>query len=100
MRYRNSGSHRHTMAVLRESREATGISQRRLSTLLNRPKNFCSLVETGQRMLDTSEFKAYVLAFGGDPAAVYAEIMRRSPEPDRLVIRPAKMKVRKRGKAK
>jgi hypothetical protein len=88
------------MDVLREAREAAGISQRNLSTLLNRPKNFGSLVETGQRMLDTSEFKAYVMAFGGDPAVLYAEIMRRSPGPDQLVITPAKAKPRKRRKGK
>lgn len=88
------------MAVLREAREAAGISQRNLSSVLERPKNFCSLVETGQRMLDTSEFKAYVTAFGGDPAELYAEIMRRSPGPDKLTIKAAKAKPKPRQRSK
>lgn len=66
------------MAVLRQAREEIGISQRQLSTKLKRPKNYASLVETGQRMLDISEFMVYVNAMGADPVELFTEIARRS----------------------
>lgn len=68
------------MAVLQEAREAAGISQRKMSTLLERPKNYCSLVETGQRMLNSSELLAYMRISQADPVALWAEIVRRAPK--------------------
>lgn len=53
-------------------RAARGVSQRELARRLGRPQSYVSKSERLERRLDPAEFRAIVLALGGDPAAEYA----------------------------
>lgn len=66
------------MAALRRAREKAGISQRGLSAKLRRSHNYAVLVETGQRMINLSEFLVYAAAIGADPVELVEQIVRRS----------------------
>lgn len=63
--------------MLTEARERTGPTQLAVSAKLKRPANFCSLVENGQRMLNSSEFMAYAAALGKRPSRIMAAADRR-----------------------
>lgn len=57
---------------------AAGMSGREVSARLKRAPNFAHRVETGERMLSACEFGEYARACDGDPAELYAEMMRLS----------------------
>lgn len=77
MRYRNSESHRVTCALLKELRVKKGMTMRQMSDKLNRSENFTALVESGQRMLNTSEFMVYTGLLGLSASKAMAMIERR-----------------------
>lgn len=68
--------HQKMMAVLREVREAAGISQRVLSLKLRKPHNYINKIETGQRMPNFCQVMQIIDAAGADPV----EFMQRYVE--------------------
>lgn len=55
-------------------RAAAGLSQRDLALRLGRPASYVAKTELGERRLDPGEFRAIVLALGGDPAQAFAQV--------------------------
>jgi transcriptional regulator with XRE-family HTH domain len=75
--------HQKLMAVLRETREAAGISQRRLSEKMRQPHNYINKVETGQRMPNWCEVMQIIEVIGADPVRFmqrYVELSGRRPK--------------------
>jgi transcriptional regulator with XRE-family HTH domain len=62
------------LAFLRQTREATGISQRELSQKLGETKTYISDIERGKRRLDMIEFYRIARALGHDPAVLGKEL--------------------------
>lgn len=59
-----------------ELRRAAGLTQRDLAARLGRPQSYVAKSERFERRLDPAEFRAIVLALGGDPAAEFAAVCR------------------------
>jgi hypothetical protein len=84
MRGRNSQIHDVLCEVLKEARERAGLSQRAVSALLQRPPNFCHLVERKRHVLNAIEIVRYCAVLRTTAAAIYTEhegrlILRHSP---------------------
>lgn len=65
-------------------RRAGGVSQDQLAARLGKPQSYVSKCERFERRLDPAEFRAFVLALGGDPAAAFAAVsaaLSRAPPP-------------------
>ena len=63
--------------LVRETREAAGISQERLSDSLDRPITYIGKVELGSRRLDLVELDEICAALGTETTAFVAEWKRR-----------------------
>jgi len=61
-------------AVLREARQAAGLTQRQLATRLNRPPSHVGKIECGERRLYIDELPSYARALGKEPAALLTTI--------------------------
>lgn len=55
-------------------RKKMGVTQAQLAARLDKPQSYISKTERFQRRLDPAEFRAFVLAIGGDPAAEFATV--------------------------
>ncbi|MGH8047967.1 MAG: helix-turn-helix domain-containing protein [Chthoniobacterales bacterium] len=66
--------------VLKDLREANGITQTDLSTRLGMPQSFVSKVESGQRKLDLRQFSIYVRSMGEDPIEVFSKLLSAMDE--------------------
>ena len=53
--------------VIRDTREAKGITQTRLAHALNRPQSFVAKIESGQRRVDVVELIALAKGLGCSP---------------------------------
>lgn len=66
------------LAILKEAREAAGLSQHRLSRLLEQGKNYIGKIEAAERRLDVVEFMLIARALKLDPIALFARLVERS----------------------
>jgi transcriptional regulator with XRE-family HTH domain len=76
VKHRYTKCHKKLIAVLREAREAAGLSQRDVCKKLKRGKTFVSVVELGERSLSTCEFIDYANAVGVPPEELFARLLR------------------------
>jgi transcriptional regulator with XRE-family HTH domain len=76
VKQRNGRRYNKLRAILKAARLEAGLTQRELSALLKRDKNFAQLVESGERALDAVEFIEYAEKLGLDPRDVIDELMR------------------------
>lgn len=67
MKQRNSRRYGQLRAILKAARLDAGLTQRELSARLKRDKNFCQVVESGERALDVVEYLQYAKALRVDP---------------------------------
>lgn len=63
--------------MFKELRKKKGYTTRKMSEELHRPQNFTALVESGQRMLNSSEFMVYAETLGTRGSRVMATVERR-----------------------
>jgi len=61
------------LRLLREARNAAGLSQAQAAERLGRPQSFISKCESGERRIDLVEFLQFCRLYGCDPH----EILRR-----------------------
>jgi transcriptional regulator with XRE-family HTH domain len=61
-------------------RRSSGVTQVELAKRLGRGQAFISTLERGIRRIDLIEFYAIVMALGGDPVAIFADLVRRLPK--------------------
>lgn len=84
------------MAVLKEARQASGLSQRDLSLKLKRSRSFIHRVELGERVIDFLEAIDIAEALGLDPFDLLDRVLNygKPPvKPDPIVVtgrRPAR----------
>lgn len=74
-----STHHRHYRAlltVLRQAREALGVTQAILGERLGNTQTFVSKVERGERRLDVVEFVEWCQALEADPEQVFGAFLR------------------------
>ena len=71
------------LSWLKESREAKGLSQRAVGTLLGVPHTWVSKVELGERRLDVAEFVRLCEALGADPHGGVDVVRRAGGYPER-----------------
>nr|WP_281719414.1 helix-turn-helix transcriptional regulator [Nitrosomonas nitrosa] len=83
-------------AALAAVRKGTGLTQVALSKRLKKPQSFVSSYECGQRRLDLLEFIRIVDELGGDPDAVFRDVLRlrrsEGDAPSNKVIRRRRQK--------
>jgi transcriptional regulator with XRE-family HTH domain len=60
-------------------RKESGVTQVELAKRLGKPQAFVSTVERGIRRIDLIEFYAITRALGGDPVAIFTDLVRRLP---------------------
>ncbi len=65
-------------AELRKIRGNAAFSQRDLAARLGVPHSWVAKVENGERRIDLIEFSWFVSACGGDPCAVFEDVLRRT----------------------
>lgn len=65
------------LKLLRETREAAGISQETLSKMLQRSRTFISKIEAGTRRVDVIEFSLIATALGQSSVSLLAELEKR-----------------------
>ena len=68
--------YRHLPKLLRDLREAAGLSQRALAQKLNVTHMFVHKSEIGDRRVDVSEFMDWAVACGVDPGKAFDELRR------------------------
>jgi transcriptional regulator with XRE-family HTH domain len=77
----HSPSYERLRGLLRELREAAGLTQRQLGARLGKPQSWVHNGETGNRRVDVAEFAAWASACDNDPADAfrkYLELERRA----------------------
>ncbi|MEQ1809874.1 MAG: helix-turn-helix transcriptional regulator [Terricaulis sp.] len=62
------------------ARKSAGVTQVELAARLDKPQQFVSKVEQGDRRLDLVEFVAICRALRLDPKDVFATVLRRLPK--------------------
>jgi transcriptional regulator with XRE-family HTH domain len=65
-------------AALAAARDRAGLTQKQLARLLRKPQSFVSNYERSQRRIDVLELLRIVESLGGDPRAVFMDIVARS----------------------
>lgn len=70
----NDPAYRAFVTHLAGLRIAAGLSQRQLAERMGRHYSWIAKSERFERRLDPAEFRAIVLALGGDPAAEFAAV--------------------------
>ncbi len=73
-------AYRLMLEVLLDLRRSSGVTQVELAKRLGRTQAFISTFERGIRRIDLIEFYAIVRALGGDPVAIFADLVRRLPK--------------------
>ena len=68
------------LEALMDLRRTSGVTQVDLAKRLGRTQAFVSTFERGIRRIDLIEFYAIVRALGGDPVAIFADLVRRLPK--------------------
>jgi transcriptional regulator with XRE-family HTH domain len=59
---------------LTKTRQRLGITQVDLALSLGRPQSYISKIERLERRIDIGEWRQIVIAFGLDPAKIFAEV--------------------------
>lgn len=62
------------------ARKRVGVTQEALAAALDKPQNFISNVERGQRRIDVLEFYAIARALDVDPTALFKSVTRGLPK--------------------
>lgn len=62
-------------SVIREAREAQGLSQRALSLKLGMAPTYLARVERGERVLDVVEFIDLARVLGVEPTTLFADLL-------------------------
>lgn len=70
----HSDKYRYLLTLLREAREAAGITQSQLSVQLGKPQSYVSKYENGERRLDVIEMLEVCKQINADPHAVIDRI--------------------------
>ena len=68
------------VTALIDLRRQAGVNQIDLSKRLGRQQSFVSNVESGNRRIDVIEFYAITRALGGDPVALFSELVAKLPK--------------------
>lgn len=68
------------LEALLDLRRASGVTQVELAKRLGRTQALVSTFERGIRRIDLIEFYAIVRALGGDPVAIFSDLVRRLPK--------------------
>lgn len=69
-----TGSNQVIVQLLREAREAAGLTQAQLAARIERDQSHISLIEGSQRRLDLVEFICFSQALGRDPVEFFAQM--------------------------
>lgn len=72
-----SAEHRQFVALLRELREAAGLTQEELAERLDRDQPWVSVVESGQRRIDVIELRHICRALSVDPVDFMVTLEQR-----------------------
>jgi transcriptional regulator with XRE-family HTH domain len=70
--------HTELVELLKQARARRGLRQADVALRLGRDQTFVSLIERGQRRIDVIEFLEIARALDEDPAALFAELVRRT----------------------
>ena len=70
--------YRSLLKLLREMREAAGLTQRGMAEKVRRPQPWVHKSERGERRLDVNEFLIWCEACGVDPKDAFARFVRMS----------------------
>ena len=73
----HSEKYRYLLALLREAREAAGVTQAQLSEQLGKPQSYVSKYENGDRRLDVIEMLDVCDQISADPHQVIDAISKR-----------------------
>lgn len=65
------------LRLLRETREAAGVSQESLSKTLGRARTFIGKIEAGTRRVDVVEFYQVAQALGLNPLTLFGSLAKR-----------------------
>ena len=68
------------VAILVALRKSARLTQTELSGRLGKPQPFISNIERCVRRIDVIEFYAIVTALGGEPEAVFRQVMKALPK--------------------
>lgn len=63
--------------LLKEARQAAGLTQEQLGRLIKRPQPFIAKYERGERRLDVVEFLVIAKAMKADAAQIIAKVSRQ-----------------------
>lgn len=74
-----TGAHAVLVETLRSLRVKAGLTQAEVADKIKRDQSFVSLIEGGQRRVDTLEFIGLCRALGADPVEVMADLVRQLP---------------------
>lgn len=92
-----SPSYRSVPSLLRDLREAAGLTQRELGARLGRRHSYVYNSETGNRRIDVAEFAVWCRACAADPLQVFATVVADLPsDPPALAPRGKSKKLRPR----
>jgi len=80
---RSSLKYQRLVPLLREAREAAGVSQVELADHLGKPQSWVAKIESGERRIDPAELIAFAEALGLDPITFFATILTRVSGPAR-----------------
>ncbi|MCX7309937.1 MAG: helix-turn-helix transcriptional regulator [Afipia sp.] len=72
----NSADHRRLLALLIETRERAGLTQRQVAAKLQKTQSFVAKYEIGERRLDVLEFIAVAGALGADPLKMFKALLK------------------------
>jgi transcriptional regulator with XRE-family HTH domain len=65
------------LALLKQARFESGLTQVDVAQRLGRPQSFVSKCESGERRIDVAEFLAFCRVIGIDPASFIQQLIRR-----------------------
>jgi transcriptional regulator with XRE-family HTH domain len=71
----HDAAHRRLVALLREAREARGLTQVEVARALRKPQSFVSSCESGQRRIDVIELSKFSKLYGR-PVAWFLRALR------------------------
>jgi transcriptional regulator with XRE-family HTH domain len=70
-----SREHIALISVIRQARDAAGLTQQQVATTLSRPQSFVAKIEVGERRLDVVEFMELAKALGHSPDALLGKVV-------------------------
>ncbi|MDG2003460.1 MAG: helix-turn-helix transcriptional regulator [Novosphingobium sp.] len=75
-----TSQHRAFIGVLRDIRRSSSVTQKELSSRLEKDQSYISNIERAQRRLDVIEFMAIAAALGRDATELFGEIVSKMGE--------------------